>query len=321
MSSSNGNGGKKPAPSGGRGGIRTLADINRGPSGFPGAGGSGSDSDEPQEYYTGGEKSGMLVQDPTRRNNVDSIFEQARVMGAQQVPLPSFEGQSSSSTSFAGTGRLLSGDAQTAPAAPQPPQDVLHNIHFWNNGFTVDDGPLRAYEDAANADFIEEVYTLTLYLQSIKKSQCPQELEPADRRTAVHVNVIKRHGDYEEPARPRSAFQGVGRTLGGSSADESPAPAPVTQEPHGAPRSIGIVVDDSQPFTSIQLRLADGTRMVARFNLNHTVGDIRSFIDASRPGAARPYQLQTGFPPKQLTDPTQTVDQAGLKNSVIMQKM
>ena len=168
---------------------------------------------------------------------------------------------------------------------------------------------------------LKEVYTLTLYLQSIKKSQCPQELEPADRRTAVHVNVIKRHGDYEEPARPRSAFQGVGRTLGGSSADESPAPAPVTQEPHGAPRSIGIVVDDSQPFTSIQLRLADGTRMVARFNLNHTVGDIRSFIDASRPGAARPYQLQTGFPPKQLTDPTQTVDQAGLKNSVIMQKM
>lgn len=56
--SSASNGGKKPASGGGRGGptIRTLADINRGPAGFPGAGGSGSDSDEPQEYYTGGEK-------------------------------------------------------------------------------------------------------------------------------------------------------------------------------------------------------------------------------------------------------------------------
>jgi hypothetical protein len=57
--SSSSNGGKKPATGGGgRGGptIRTLADINRGPAGFPGAGGSGSDSDEPQEYYTGGEK-------------------------------------------------------------------------------------------------------------------------------------------------------------------------------------------------------------------------------------------------------------------------
>lgn len=58
--SSSSNGGKKPAPGGGRRGpaIRTLADISRGPAGFPGAGGgdSGSDDDEPQEYYTGGEK-------------------------------------------------------------------------------------------------------------------------------------------------------------------------------------------------------------------------------------------------------------------------
>jgi hypothetical protein len=66
MSSSNGNAGKKPAPSGGRGGIRTLADINRGPAGFPGAGGSGSDSDEPQEYYTGGEKRYLPLPSPPR---------------------------------------------------------------------------------------------------------------------------------------------------------------------------------------------------------------------------------------------------------------
>ncbi|XP_062184353.1 plant UBX domain-containing protein 4-like [Phragmites australis] len=310
--SSSSNGGKKPAP-GGRGGptIRTLADINRGPSGFPGGEGGGSDSDEPQEYYTGGEKSGMLVQDPTRRNDVDSIFEQARQMGAVQGVPPFIDGQSSSSRSFTGTGRLLSGEPAPS-AAPQPPVEVLHNIHLWNNGFSVDDGPLRDYDNPENADFIE----------SIKNSQCPQELEPADRRTAVHVNVIKRLEDYKEPIRARSAFQGVGRTLGGgSSAYESSAPAPPAQAPPADSRSVGIIVDDSQPFTSIQLRLADGTRMVARFNMRHTVGDIRSFIDASRPGAARPYLLQTGFPPKQLTDPTQTVEQAGLANSVIMQKI
>ncbi|CAN6248960.1 unnamed protein product [Urochloa humidicola] len=283
--SSSSNGGKKPAAGGGRGGptIRTLADINRGPAGFPGAGGSGSDSDEPQEYYTGGEKSGMLVQDPTKRNDVDAIFEQARQTG-ETTP--------------------------SAAPAPQEPVRILHNIHLWNNGFSVDDGPLRAYDDPANADFIE----------SLKMSRCPQELEPADRTTPVHVNVLKRLEDYREPIRPRSAFQGVGRTLGGGSTDETSAPAPAAPTP-AASRSTSFVVHDSQPFTSIQLRLADGTRMVARFNMHHTVGDIRSFIDASRPGAARPYQLQTGFPPKQLTDPTQTVEQAGLANSVIMQKM
>ncbi|XP_066348401.1 plant UBX domain-containing protein 4-like isoform X2 [Miscanthus floridulus] len=313
--SASSNSGKKPAAGGGRGGptIRTLSDLNRGPAGFPGAGGGGgsSDDDEPQEYYTGGEKSGMLVQDPTRRNDVDAIFEQARQAGAIHGMPPFLGDESSSSRSFSGTGRLLTGE--TVPsAAPQElaPVRICHNIHLWNNGFSVDDGPLRYYDDPENAEFLE----------SLKMSKCPRELVPTDGEH-VDVSVIKRMEDYREPVRPRSAFQGVGRTLGGGpSPDESAPPAPASAAP-AASRSVGIVVDDSQPFTSVQLRLADGTRMVARFNMHHTVGNIRSFIDASRPGAARPYQLQTGFPPKQLADPTQTVEQAGLANSVIMQKM
>lgn len=85
---------------------------------------------------------------------------------------------------------------------------------------------------------------------------------------------------------------------------------------------MGLVVVDTLPSTSIQLRLADGTRMVSRFNYHHTVRDIRAFIDASRPGGARTYQLQTvGFPPKQLTDLDQSIEQAGLANSVVIQKL
>lgn len=29
-------------------------------------------------------------------------------------------------------------------------------------------------------------------LQSIRKSECPKELEPADKRSSVHVNLIRR---------------------------------------------------------------------------------------------------------------------------------
>lgn len=29
-------------------------------------------------------------------------------------------------------------------------------------------------------------------LQSIRKSECPKELEPADKRASVHVNLIRR---------------------------------------------------------------------------------------------------------------------------------
>ncbi|PKU84808.1 plant UBX domain-containing protein 4 [Dendrobium catenatum] len=293
---------KKPATrsSGSGPAIRTLADLNRRSSGP----GSGSDSDEPQEYYTGGEKSGMLVQDPTSGNHdVDAIFDQARQMGALQGP---FENQlSSSSRNFTGTGRLLSGES--VPSVVQPPENVVHNIYFWRNGFTVDDGPLRRFDDPANASFLE----------SIKKSECPKELEPTDRRSAVHVNLIRREENCPEPVKRLSPFQGVGRTLGGGSSSSEPPPSSSSPP---TPFS-GLSVDESLPLTSIQLRLADGTRMVSRFNIRHTIGDIRAFIDASRPGAARNYTLQTvGFPPKQLTDVSHTIEQAGLANSVVIQK-
>lgn len=59
---------------------------------------------------------------------------------------------------------------------------------------------------------------------------------------------------------------------GASTSGAAAAPPPSTASP-------GSVVwegaDESQPTTSIQLRLADGSRMVAKFNLTHTVADIR----------------------------------------------
>ena len=120
------------------------------------------------------------------------------------------------------------------------------------------------------------------------------------------------------------AFQGVGRTLGSTSSSSESVSEPNQKE---APKtgqlpSMGIAVDESQPVTSIQVSLADGTRSVSRFNHHHTIRDVRAFIDSSIPGGARSYQLQTmGFPPKQLTDLDQTIEQAGIANSVVIQKL
>ncbi|XP_028123354.1 plant UBX domain-containing protein 4-like isoform X1 [Camellia sinensis] len=308
---------RKKKPSGSRtGGVRTLSDLNR-----PSTDGSGSDSDDqPQEYYTGGEKSGMLVQDPSKVNDVDAIFTQARQAGAVEGPLENLH-PSSSSRSFTGTGRLLSGE--TVSSAPQQPEVVTRNIIFWSDGFTVDDGPLRRLDDPENASFLEDAILWFPYIsmQSISKSECPKELEPADRRTAVHVNLMRKEENFPIPEKHLLAFQGVGRTL--SSTTTSTEPTVATTSFNTAPTpSMGLVVDDALPSTSIQLRLADGTRMVSRFNYHHTIRDIRTFIDASRPGGARTYQLQTvGFPPKQLTDLDQSIEQAGLANSVVIQKL
>ncbi|CAL5391151.1 unnamed protein product [Camellia sinensis] len=294
-------------PSGSRsGGIRTFSDLNRQSSD-----GSGSDSDyEPQEYYTGGEKSGMLVQDPSKVNDVDAIFTRARQAGAVERSLDDRR-PSSSSRSFTGTGRLLSGE--TLSSAPRQPEAITHNIIFWSNGFTVDDGPLRRLDDPENASFLE----------SIRKSECPKELEPTNRKTAVHVSLMRKEENYPIPEKHHISFHGMGRTLGSTSSDASTEPAVAPTSPNTAPPpSNGLVVDDTLPSTSVQLRLADGTRMVSRFNYHHTIRDIHAYIDASRPDRVSTYQLQTvGFPPKQLTDLDQSIEQAGLANSVVIQKM
>lgn len=300
--------GKKPSGSR-QGGIHTLRDVKRNQDSRSV---SDSESDEPQEYFTGGQKSGMLVQDPTKGGNtVDDIFDQAR-----QVAVDAPTENSSRSRSFIGTARLLSGE--TLESAPQPVESIAHMVTFWRNGFSVNDGPLRRLDDPQNAAFLE----------SIKKSECPKELEPTDRRASVRLNLTRREEDYPEPVKPRNApFRGVGRTLGGSSSSSEAAGEPI-QTTTGASLNtasvlaVGLVVDESQPVTSIQLRLADGTRMVSRFNHRHTIREVRGFIDASRPGGARSYQLQTmGFPPKQLTDLDQTIEQAGIANSVVIQKL
>lgn len=98
----------------------------------------------------------MVIRDPSKHNDVDSIFNQARQAGAVEGSDDYFRPSSSSTRSFTGTARLLSGET-VAPAPPPPPEVVTHNVTFWRNGFTVDDGPLRRLDDPANASFLEVI--------------------------------------------------------------------------------------------------------------------------------------------------------------------
>jgi UBX domain-containing protein 1 len=111
------------------------------------------------------------------------------------------------------------------------------------------------------------------------------------------------------------AFGGSGRTLGGGGASSSAPPAP-QQQPAGEWEG----VDESKPTTSLQLRLYDGSRLVARFNHTHTLADVRRFVRASRPDMAAPYTLGTAFPPAPLTDEAATLEAAGLLNAVLIQR-
>lgn len=135
----------------------------------------------------------------------------------------------------------------------------------------------------------------------------------------------------QKRSRQNGTFRGTGRTLGTDPTEQVPdttgsdIPVPVPVLAPASNSTPGFRVDESLPTTSIQIRLSDGTRLVTRFNTSNTISDLRAFIDASRPsgtGTDRSYQLQTvGFPPKPLDDVSKTIEEEGIANSVVIQKV
>jgi len=75
-----------------------------------------------------------------------------------------------------------------------------------------------------------------------------------------------------------------------------------------------LVVDDSQPKTKVQLQFPDGSKKAAEFNVHHTVGDLRAYCVKILGQAVK---VKGGFPPKDLIDDFQTLEDAGLKGAKV----
>ena len=142
---------------------------------------------------------------------------------------------------------------------------------------------------------------------------------------------MRKDADYEPPPEPKYvAFLGAGRTLASPPAPTAAPPEIDTAPPDPAKGTAkGKTAfsgewscDDSKPSASVQLRLRDGSRKVAKFNLTHTVRDVRAFIASAAPAAAGDgnYALQlAGFPPERLDDEARAVGD-GLAGAVIIQR-
>lgn len=111
----------------------------------------------------------------------------------------------------------------------------------------------------------------------------PPEILNVRRGQPVELNIARRmNEDYVPP--PPGPFAGSGNRLGSpvpalaSSTPDPSQPARVSSSATSEPPKFEVDMD--APTTSIQIRLADGTRLVCRMNLSHTVGDIRNFINA-----------------------------------------
>jgi len=81
-----------------------------------------------------------------------------------------------------------------------------------------------------------------------------------------------------------------------------------------------IVIDESKPVTNIQVRLSDGSRLTIKCNHHHTIGDIKGHLEASKP-SGKAMELRLSYPNKLLADENQTVQEAGLLNATIVQRL
>ncbi|CUA67318.1 UBX domain-containing protein 1 [Aspergillus nidulans FGSC A4] [Rhizoctonia solani] len=289
------------------------------------------DNGQPLNFFTGGEHSGLSVQNPeaARRgppNLVRDIFKKAAEGSNAHAAAAPANDEPRSST-FSGGGHTLgSEDIESTyipdPNAP-PPKDeaeeevAIREITFWRDGFSIADGPLLKYDDPANQAI----------LTAINSGSAPPSVLNVRVGQPVELRVAQRTQEEYRPPPPKPAtpFSGSGNRLGAPTTAGEPSGSTSMPGAFTTPEPESIrtrfEVDSSLPMTSIQVRLADGTRLTCRMNLTHTVGDIRNFINASTPGAtSRPYTIGTTFPNRTLDDPTQTVEAAGIKGSVVVQR-
>jgi UBX domain-containing protein 1 len=297
---------------------------------------SGDEGDEKgQAFYAGGSQtSGQQILGPPRKNPikdyVSEVFRQAQSGNMEQFDSSesSSSGEQPTARSFVGTGYRLGqtdDDHVAIPSASGGGSRKKHDecdtvtVRVYRQGFTVDDGDLRPYEEPRNREFFE----------SITHNEIPAELRKQGR-TMVHVNVEDHLSeDYVKRVPKFKAFAGSGHTLGSptppTSEDipmETVAAASGNPAENEAKATNDLNVQQDQPSTMISIRLADGGRLSARFNLTHTVQDIRRFIGTARPEySARNFTLLTTFPNKELANPGDTIQQAGLQNAAILQRL
>ncbi|XP_067163571.1 NSFL1 cofactor p47 isoform X1 [Apteryx mantelli] len=283
------------------------------------------EEEEGQRFYAGGsERSGQQIVGPPRKKSpnelVEDLFKGAKEHGAVAVDRTAkSSGETSKPKPFAGGGYRLGAtpEEESAYVAGERRQNSAQDVHvvlkLWKSGFSLDSGELRSYQDPSNAQFLDD----------IRRGEVPAELRRLARGGQVNLDMEDhRDEDYVKPKSVFKAFTGEGQKLGSTVPQVMGTSSPAQQAENEAKASSAISIDESEPITNIQIRLADGGRLVQKFNHNHRIRDIRLFIVDARPAmAATSFILMTTFPNKELTDENQTLKEANLLNAVIVQRL
>ncbi|XP_049676706.1 UBX domain-containing protein 2B isoform X3 [Accipiter gentilis] len=223
-----------------------------------------SDDKENQRFYSGDSAyRGLQISGASNNPSkiVAELFKEAKEHGA--VPLDEASrasGDLSKAKSFSGGGYRLGDSSQKhSEYIYGENQDVQILLKLWRNGFSLDDGELRSYSDPTNAQFLE----------SVKRGEIPVELQRLVHGGQVNLDMEDhQEQEYVKPRLRFKAFSGEGQKLGSLTPEIVSTPSSPEEEEKSI-LSAPVLIDDSMPATKIQIRLADGSRLIQKFNQTH----------------------------------------------------
>nr|XP_046229922.1 UBX domain-containing protein 2A isoform X3 [Scatophagus argus] len=192
-------------------------------------------------------------------------------------------------------------------------------VRLWKDGFTVNDEEFRSYSVPENQDFLDAIKRGCQGWSLICLRELPAEWESRAEEEELEISVEDlTEENYVPKKKAFHPFSGRGYRLG------SVAPRVVARSPsvHEDGESLPIpmvTLDHALPVTSLQIWLADGRRLVQRFNLSHRITDVQDFVARSQ-RSCPPFVLTTSLPFRELNDKELSLEEADLANAVIVQR-
>ncbi|KAI9296905.1 SEP-domain-containing protein, partial [Neoconidiobolus thromboides FSU 785] len=182
-------------------------------------------------------------------------------------------------------------------------------LTLWRNGLALEDGPLISYTSPEGQEF----------LRGVNEGRAPISLLGVQPGQRVDLHVQRNMDeDYKGPSVSAKPFQGSGNRLGSIVPSAKPYNI-IENESQIQDASHTYEINPNLPQTSIQIRLSDGRRLVAKFNHSHTLSDLYNYVQASI-NSTQPFTLQTTFPTKKLEKSDITLSEANLLNSAVVQR-
>lgn len=196
----------------------------------------------------------------------------------------------------------------TSKVAAGPPSVV----RIWSNGVTFDDGPLLSYTELTTMRIYAN-FRRNLKNMRIENHQFEEYKQPAT--FAGEGNRLKVTAEAAKSKQPKTTATAT------SSASSSGDPVVDRAKALSAGLSF-LSFDQSQPGTRIQIRLADGSRIIVQINTSRLVSDLRQYIITAHPEYSETeFQLMNTFPTKVIDQENVTIKESGLANSSLVQHL